>query len=896
RIALDLKDELRTIAGVSKITPTAMRDREIHIKLQQPLLEQYNLSLQAVAAVLQAHNRNVPAGVLDTAETEIDLRSVGEVTSPEQLGDICIVRSPSGAHVRLKDLGTIEESFARAIVVGRIRGKPGAALYVAKDRHANALTVRDAIAAYIEEYQQRHDLSGVSVEITGDSTTMISSRLAVLRNNLSVGLVLVFIGLWFFIGARNSLLAIVGIPFSFLCAAIFMYAIDVSLNVMSVFSLVLVSGMIVDDAIVVLENIYRHLQEGRPLREAVIVGTEEVMWPVVSSTATTIAAFLPLLIMPGMLGRFFAIIPKTVTVALLASLFECLLILPCHYLDWGARRRSGGKGNRDNSVGDASSNNLPDSGVRGTLLAVYESILTQVLRYRYLGLGVLAAVGLFAWQTSRTLIVEMFPSDFPTFVVDFNTREEAGLEETTRVAERIFPVLDSFMPHDVSQYATIIGAQLNEDNQRNLQTHLVQIWLDVAQNTGNYRDPTDVTRDVRQALMNYVSAHPGCGIKNLRVWSIRDGPPVGKPVAIRVEHSSYEAARRVAERIKSELQGYAGVYDVTHNLRMGHRELQLRVNEEVASELGLTFLDVAMAFRGANDGLKVGVFKDTENDEDADIKVMYADENLRAADDLYDIDIATSAGGLVKLHQVAELEYDQAYASRYHYNTKRAVLVTADVDTHITDAAHVTEAVMEKFSPLMEEDSSLKLFATGQFAETKESFEALKYSGLIALCLIYLILASQFRSYVQPLIVLIAVVFGVMGMVFGLVVNGYSFSIVTAIAMVGMCGVAVNDALILLDFINVERRRGTAIVDALRISCRRRVRPILMTTFTTVVGLAPMALGVGGFSKIWSPFAMSMCWGLLTATVLTLILVPAFYYIVDDVRGWILRRSHRAGG
>ena len=837
RIALDLKDELRTIPGISKVKPMAIREREIHVRLERPLLEKYGLSLQKIAAVLKAQNLNIPAGAMDSSETEIQLRSIGEVKSPEELGDVCIVRSPTGAHVMLKDLGTIEESFERAFWAARIRGKPAAVLYIAKERRANSLTVRNAVEAYLDGYRERHELAGVALEITGDSTVMISSRLSALRNNLSVGLVLVFIGLWLFIGVRNSVLAIIGIPFSFLCAGIFMHVVGVSLNAVSVFSLVLVSGIIVDDAIVVLENIYRHVQEGKPLREAVIVGTEQVMWPVVSSTLTTVAAFLPLLIMPGVLGRFFSIIPKTVTVALVASLFECLLILPCHYLDWGARRRRAcapADPGAPSSAGAASP-------LHARLLGIYELLLLQVLRYRYVGLAALAALGLFAWQTSRTLTVEMFPSDFPIFIVDFNTREEAGLDETTRAAEKLFPVLDRFMPDKVSHHATLLGVQMNDDNQTVLQANLVQVFLDVTQGRGRYRDPTEVMNEVRQALHGYVAAHPECGIETLRVWPTRDGPPVGKPVAILVEHPDYEVARALAGRIKRELRSYDGVHDVTDNFRLGRRELQLRVNEETASELGLTFLDVAMAFRGANDGLNVGVFKDTENDEDVDIKVMYAGEYLRAVDDLYDIDIAMPTGGMVKLHQVAEVEFDQAYASRYHYDTKRAVLVTADVDTKITDATHVTQAVMRQFSPLMEEDSRLKLFVTGQFAETEESFAALRQSGVIAVCLIYLILASQFRSYVQPVIVLTSVVFGIMGMVFGLVVNGYSFSIVTAIAMVGMCGVAVNDALVLLDFVNVERRRGTPLVEALLVSCRRRARPIIMTTATTVAGLARRA-------------------------------------------------------
>ena len=250
--------------------------------------------------------------------------------------------------------------------------------------------------------------------------------------------------LWFAVGVRNSLLAIVGIPFSFLCAAIFMHAIGVSLNGVSVFSLVLVSGMIVDDAIVVLENIYHHVQTGTPLREAVVKGTEEVMWPVVSSVMTTVAAFLPLLVMTGVLGRFFSIVPKTVTVALLASLFECLVILPVHYLDWGPRPRHQPSAAKDPQAGGAW------SGWRGVFLRAYDRILGQVLAYRYLGPVVILACMLFVWQAQRTLTVEMFPSDFPTFVVDFNNRPGANLESTAREVARFSPIIESFKPDRVT--------------------------------------------------------------------------------------------------------------------------------------------------------------------------------------------------------------------------------------------------------------------------------------------------------------------------------------------------------------------------------------------------------------------------------------------------------------
>jgi multidrug efflux pump subunit AcrB len=888
RVTVDVQDQLRRFAGVKRVRLIGLRDREVHILLDKDQLEKHGLSLRRVADIVRASNLNLPAGNLEVGGSEITLRGVGEVTDPEAFGDICVVRSPQGAHVQLRDIARVESTFERAVWAARVNGQPAIILTVSKQRGANSLTVREEIGAFVDQYVEGLDIPGIRVEIQNDATAIIASRLGVLQNNLGVGIVMVFVVLCVAIGMRNALLAIVGIPFAFLCAVIFMHVIGVSLNAVSVFSLVLVSGMIVDDAIVVLENIYHHHQSGMPLREAVVVGTEEVLWPVVSSTMTTVVAFLPLLVMTGVLGRFFSIVPKTVTVALVASLFECLMILPVHYLDWGPRGRS-------KEMAAALANPAEATGWRARCYAFYDRLLGQVLAYRVLGPVVIVACGLFVWQAQRTLTVEMFPSDFPTFVVDFHNRPGASLAATAAEVERYAEVINGFKPDPLVRSASAIGVQVNEDGQRIMRTDIAQMWIDVSPDSRHAADPVEVINDVRAALVEYQASHPESTIESMRAWPVRDGPPVGKPVAVRVEHPDYEVARGVADRIKAHLRTLPGVSEINDNLQLGNRELRLVVDDERASEHGVVFLDVATALRGATDGLTVGEFKDTEHDEDLDIKVRYDQKFVTDVDQLGDIDVVSSVtGATLKLKQVGDLVFDQTYTNRFHYDTKRAIEITAAVDTEVTDARIVNQRVMEEFGPLAEGDERLDIVAGGQYAETQASFQSLWQSAAIALCLMYLILASQFRNYGHPLVVMTAVMFGVMGMIIGLVVNDYPFSVVTGIAMVGLSGVVVNDALVLIDFINVERRRGTLLVEAIHVGCRRRLRPIILTTITTVVGLAPMALGLGGYSKIWSPFAMSMCWGLVFATMLTLLVVPALYQLLEDVRGLFRRRGQSA--
>jgi HAE1 family hydrophobic/amphiphilic exporter-1 len=878
-VARDLKHELKQLDGVLKLREVGLRDREIHILLNKQRLEEYQLSLPEVAAILQSSNLNIPVGNVITNDEDLSVRAVGDVLKPDELGQFCIKKSPIGAHVYLRDIAEIREDFQREVVIGRFMGQRSAFLYVAKEREADSITVRNSVETFLDGYRKRLP-DGIDVTLFADSTRMISSRLDVLKKNLGVGIVLVFIVLWMFIGARNSILAIVGIPFAFLCAFIFMFLIEVSINAVSVFALVLVSGLIVDDAIVVIENIYRHLQRGKPLREAIVDGADEVAWPVISSALTTMAAFLPLLVMTGVVGRFFSIIPKTVTVALLASLFECLIVLPSHFLHWGPRYQ--------HKEGTSAPGKL--SGVMTRLTGLFRTTLDQMLNYRYLFLGVIVAMAACAYQASRTLAVELFPSDFPTLVVTYNIHPEAGLTQTAAVSTQLTTLLDEHVEAGtISSYSSAVGVQWNEDNQMRQRTNIAQIWVELNQQAASEHDPEDVLNDIRVDLANFTKTYPELNIENLKAWPVLDGPPIGKPVALRIEHPDYEVAREWADRIQDRLRSIDGVFDVSDNFDIGQREMRLSLREEAASEFGLTFRDVFSTVSAANEGLVIGTFNDRLYDEDLDIRVKFSRNYRSSEDHLLDIDLKTPAGAQVKLRQVAEMTYDQGYANHFRFNGHRAILVTADVHSEVTDADRVARTILDEFTPMAAGNEKLTIVPDGQFQETHDSFRSLAQAGAIAALLMYLIMAAQFKNYVQPVVILVSLVFGAIGMIMGLVLNSYPFSVVSGIAMIGLFGIVVNDAIVLITFINNERGRGLPLRESLIEASVVRFRPIMLTTLTTTLGLLPMALGVGGYNKIWSPFATSICWGLITATVLIVLLLPSIYMIVDETSQFIAR-------
>ncbi len=872
-VALDLKDRLRDVTGIAKIKEVGIREREIHILVDKEKLEEYQLSLTEVAAILTSSNQNIPVGNVQTTGEEYTVRAVGNVADPDELGAIVIKKSPTGAHVFLRDVATVVEDFERQLVMARYLGKPACYLYIAKLREADSISVRNRVEAVLDGY--RHRLPpGVEISLFADATQMISSRLTVLKRNLGVGIVLVFVILWMFIGARNSMMAVIGIPFSFLCAFVFMAFIEVSLNAVSVFALVLVSGMIVDDAIVVLENIYRHLQEGKPIKEAVIIGTDEVTWPVISSALTTVAAFLPLLVMTGVVGRFFAIIPKTVTVALLASLFECLIILPAHFMHWGPRKAPG-------HIGKA----ITADHLTSLPYRLYRAVLEQILMRRYLAIVVLVALSACAYQARRTLLVELFPSDFPTLVATFNVHPEASLEQTEQACLRITKVLDPFIEKGVlKNHSSAIGMQWNEDNQMRQSSNIAQVWMELDQDVVATIDPELIMDEIRTDMRTYVQGHPDENIENLKVWPLLDGPPVGKPIAIRIEHPNFDVAGKFCRQIKEQLHGIDGIFDISDNFALGQRELQLTINEEAASEFGLTFRDVFNTLGAANEGAIIGTYNDATYDEDLDIRVKYSEEFRSSEDQLLDVDIKTPAGALVKLRQVADVQYDQGYASHFRHDGKRAVVVTANHADHV-DADRVVRSVLADLAPLTKGDENLKIVPEGQFKETHESFRSLKSAAAVSILIMYLILAAQFKSYSQPLIILIALVFGTIGLIVGLVLHDYHFSVTTGIALVGLFGIVVNDSIVLVTFINDRLQDGMPLQDALIEGAMVRARPILLTTVTTVCGLLPMALGFGGYNKVWSPFATSICWGLTTATVLILLLIPPLYMVLEEITG-----------
>ncbi len=900
-LARDLKDRLEQIPGLRKAELRGVRERELRVVVEHDRAHQYDVTLPEIAAVIARNNQNFASGSFtDPAHQEITVRGLGHFVSAAHLARTVVRKSPDGRHVRLGDLADVEEGFEKRRFFSRYNGLPAITLGISKEPDTDVIELVQRVRSFLAGWEPILP-AGVEASVTWDTSEYVRARLAIMQSNLLLGIALVVLVLWATVGFRNALLAIVGVPFSFLTALLLFPIFDITINSLSLVGFVMVSGMLVDDAIIILENIYRHVESEATLLDAVIRGTEEVMWPVVAAIATTIAAFIPMLTVSGTSGEFMSILPKTVIVCLIGSLFEALVILPAHYVDWGSRRTAAASlaATPGGLVGRAARIRSAVEAWIGRLRDGYLRAQDAVLGHRTAFLLLSAATLLFAFGLFSRVPVNLFPSDFNNLVVSVEAPTDYGIDQTDAVVAGVEGALTD-LDHELTDVSSTVGLGLNADQIPILGVNRGVLFLSFPNTRRNIADPDRVLTLVRERLTRHRREQPE-GLVNLLVAPPRNGPPIGKPVAIRIRADDYERAKRVAEEIKVELGGLPGVYNIEDNVPLGPRELRVVLDEHRASLHGLGFDDVGFALTAANDGLVPSTFKDPRSDEDVDIRVLLPEPRRRSIADLLDVEIRTPAGYRVKLGDVAAIELTRGYQRLYHYDAQRAVVVYADVDGQAATSVQVNERLRKRFGDAEQRHPGVNLVFGGEFQATDDAFADMRRALLLAVLAIYAILAAQFRSYLQPFIVMSVIVFSFIGVAVGLFVlsalfEGYALSMYVLYAIVGLAGIVVNDSLVLIDFVNQERNRGTPAAEAVRLASAKRFRPILLTTVTTVSGLAPMALGATGYSVVFGPFAAAIVFGLGVASLLTLFVVPALYLGLEDLKGRLgVQRGSPAG-
>lgn len=899
-VARDIESRLRDIPGARRVEVRGEQEREIRVLVDRDAASRYGLTVTDIASRIERQNLNLPAGTFETAAGEFTLRAQGDFQSLEDLSQTVVAETADGGVVRVSEIARIEEGLEDAYYRTRYNGLPALIVSVVKRADADTRNVVSAVETWMEGYHDRLP-AGVELHKTIDTSEFISSHMDVLTQNLIAGVGFVIAILWFTVGFRNAALTVIAIPFSFLTAMIFFPLLGITINANTIVGLLLVSGMLVDDAIIVLENIYRRIEGGEELRAAIVNGAEEVLWPVVAAVMTTCAAFAPLLLVGGTTGKFMEILPKAVIVCLLASLFECLVILPAHYKDFGSRR-----GATEDAAGGARwsiprlANRIRlrvDAGLLW-LRDRYAAGLDLALEHRGAFAALFLAALYFANAGAGHLRVELFPGEFDTFNVLLETSSDSDLDATDAVVAGYEGVLAESLGSEIRDFSTTVGMSEDTNYDRLSGPYYALTTLTLVPGE-DAPDADEVLFRTQDRVEQWRERNPD-RILNLRVQAAQDGPPTGTPVEVRLLSDDYTLGKAVAGEVKAYLETIPGVYNVEDNLKLGAPEVRLRVDAERAAQHGLTFREIAQALRAANDGHIASSYREAARNEDVDIRVLLDERYRGGLSDLLDIELATPDGYLVKLRDVADVDVSRGYRAFHRYDSRRTVSVMAQVDGQLATSVSVNRELQAHFAGLEQRFPQLEVRYEGEFAESTEAFSNLIAVFPAAVVAIYMILAALFRSYLQPLVVITAVPFGFAGIVAGVAIFDYSISFMLMYAAVGLTGVIVNDSLVMVDFINRARRDGMALRDAVRQSGIRRFRPILLTTLTTVFALLPMAFGMQGSSKSYGPFAAAISFGLIIAMIGTLFVVPLSYLSLihwqERVRNWRPSRLKEAFG
>lgn len=928
RIGRRLRDELLLIDGITNVDLNGARKDEISIEIRPDKLTEYGLSFMDVAGAVRGANLDLPGGRLKLAGADVAVRTLGEEDRAEKIVEMIIRSDPTGKVIRVSDVATVIDGLEDVDVLSRFNGQPAVDVMVTKTPSQDAIEISRKVKAFIagktgqplvtdwlvdlrrrlglgsplhEIYEQaRSDPypTDVSFQVHSNLARFIEGRLDLLTRNGTFGLVLVFCSLFLFLNWRVALWVMIGLLLSILGTLIVMKGTGQSLNLISMFGLIVVLGMLVDDAIVVGENVYRHVEEGMPPTQAAIVGAEQVTWPVTVAILTTIVAFVPLFFVSGQMGDFMKVLPMVVISSLTISLCEALIILPSHLGEWLKPMRPVRSGNGRGVLARMrdQARTWQHAWLTEGMNRVYTRVLKLAVRNRYVTFSVSVALLTVAVATALTghvPFVFLQKMDSETLIANLKMPVGTPIGRTdVAISEIEKTLLD--LPEMNNAYS-LIGASIDFDGgPSSFSSHVGQVIAELEtveiREAQQQRDSDSIVRHLRAA-----TADLG-GIDSLE-FKTMSGGPVGAALHLDITGERLDAIRGAAEWVKARLNEYDGVKDITDDFDQGRREMKIRLRDSARS-LGLTTESLATQVRAAFYGLEVR--KVQRDREDVRIMVRYPEADRRNLYKIEQMRIATPDGAMVPFREVASVEEGTGYVTIHRRDQQRKVTVTADVEEGKANAEMIASQLQAQFPEIQRTFPGVGLRFGGQQRETTRSFASLIPGFGAAVLMIFMVLVALFRSYVQPIIVMTAIPFGFVGAVVGHWFMGFPLTIMSGIGLVALTGIVVNDSLILVDFINHRIRDGRPVFDAVIEGGQRRLRPIVLTSVTTVLGLGPLLLEKSFQARFLIPMGVSIAFGLMFATVLTLVLVPSLYMIAHDAKAvwwackaWITAPSPR---
>lgn len=879
-VGLRVRDDVLAMPGVARAILSGTRAIELRAEVDPEKLEQYGLTFEEVGRAVALQNVDVPGGRLKGALGEIGVRTLGESDDESRLAQYIIHASPDGGVLRLKDVATVRETFSEDPQRGFYKGEPAVQVLVFKGPDADAITLAERIKEYARQQETVLGTRGIKVTTSTDLSRFIAQRLELMLRNARWGFVFVAITLAVFLDLRVAFWVAFGIPVSVLGTFLVMAATGVTFNLISLFGLIIVLGLIVDDAIVIGENVFRRARLGESLEEAAVNGTNEVALPVIAAVATTIVAFLPLAFIKGVIGQLMVVLPTVMCAALLVSLMEAFVILPAH-LAHTRERHLLDRYRWTRTLKDAV-NTFKANLFEKWLPAVYVTILRHSLHWRYPVLALVVAASLLAVGIVRGGIVPFVfvqEADAESMSVTIEMASGTSEDRTTQVVKYVSEVVEQ-LP-EVRHVFAVVGTAVSERGELVAAEPATLGQLAVELVPADEREALGLrtSQEVATEIQRRCGDLPG--LKRLSVVT-HGGGPAGPEIELRVKGNDLATLTRAVAYVRSELSQYRGVTEVEDDLKLGKLEARLQLRP-AARTLGLNTVSAAALVRNALYGFEAQELQ--REREEVKVRIILPEELRRSFSDLGRIRVPTPAGARVPLEEVVALSTGRGYATLAHVNGERAVTVSAEVDESRGNSAEITASLERRLANIGQRFPGVSVEFVGQKKETAEAFSSLQVGFPAALLGIYAVIAVVFRSYFQPLIVLTAVPFGLVGAVVGHMLMGYPYTMLSMIGSVALSGIVVNDAIVLVDFINRARRDGMPLLEAVIESGRVRMRPVLLTTFTTIAGMAPLMMERSFQAQFLIPMAVAIVFGLAFATILTLIVVPVLYIVQEDIRG-----------
>lgn len=884
-----IREEILTIPVVTQVDNFGTRDYEISIEVSEKKLRQFGLSFASVSEAIRRSNLNLTGGTLRTQGEEIRLRTLGRKYTGSELANIVVMARPTGEKITLDRVADIKDDFEEDPISANVDGKPAVLMIVSKARGEDSLVIAEEITKYVSKKQSQLP-KGATLKILYDNTELLEDRIDLLLENGLQGLIIVFASLWLFLNGRLAFWVGMGIPVSISGALVILWGLGETLNMISLFGLIMVLGIVVDDAIVVGEAIYVHRASGEPPLTAAINGVSEVGLPIITSVMTTIVAFVPLYYVNGMMGKMVAILPIVVVSCLMVSLLEGLFLLPAHL----------------SHLPDPNNKYVPGNVFMRLVQRIQESInrkmgffvewiyiplLHKTIQYRYVVLCISISILMITIGVIKSGLIKFeVLGDVDGFII-ISTIEfpEGTPPDVTRGAiEKIDEALQRMADKTATRSGkpliehrlSLVGQTLEEISKRGPHVGSVEaILLDSEERGIHYKD-------LLVQWEKEIGLIPG--VKALTFYGLSGGPS-GSPIELWLQGRDLDHLIKASSDVMERLNQLEGVFQIRSDFSPGKNEMRLNLKPE-ASALGLTVDDLARQVYAGYFGNEV--VRVQRGREDVRVKVRYAVSERNHVSDIYRMRVRTLDGRQVPLVSVADVTFSPGVSKITRTNGMRRVAISADVDSSRVNANEVFRELRENFFPEFQRKySGISVSLQGENKRMSEAFGSLKVSFPLTAIGIFVLIAAMFRSYVQPVLIMVTIPFGAVGAVFGHLIMGYDLTMMSIFGMVAVAGVVVNDAIVMIERVNEYLAEGMPFFGSVILGAARRFRAIFLTTFSTICGLAPLILETNFQAKFLIPMALSIAAGEFFATIIVIVELPCLIVILNDLRLFFSRQK-----